>query len=111
MGRLAQIIEAQYGFKLQAEFNPKPVTLVAATIKNLLLDNPDRVRWTVVNLGDTVVYLSHTAAPSSTNGYYLDKNGGSISMSWDEDGELVGYALNALSAGTPTIFLSAVRAV
>ncbi|GAJ06396.1 unnamed protein product, partial [marine sediment metagenome] len=84
MGRLAQIIEAQFGFKLQAEFNPKPVTLVAATIKNLLLDNPDRVRWTIVNLGTEVVYLSHEAAPSSSNGYYLDKNGGSISMSWEE---------------------------
>ncbi len=111
MGRLAEIIEARYGFKLQAEFTPYAEALAAATIEQLLKANPDRVRWTIFNLGADVAYLSHEAAPSSTNGYYLDKNGGMLSMSWDEDGELVGYPLYAISAGTPTFFISAVRGV
>ena len=111
MGRLAEVIKFEYGFDFQAEFTPKPITLVAATITEILKENPDRVRWTVVNLGTEVVYLSHDPAPSATNGYYLDSNGGTISMSWDEDGELTGYAIHALSSGTPTLFISAIRAI
>jgi len=111
MGRLAEVIESEFGFKFQAEFTPYAEALAAATIEQLLRANPDRVRWTIFNLGTDVVYLSHDAAPSSTNGYYLDKNGGSISMSWNEDGELVGYPIYAISVGTPTLMLSAVRAV
>jgi len=73
MGRLAEVIKFEYGFEFQPEFTPKPITLVAATITEILKENPDRVRWTVVNLGTDVVYLSHDPAPSATNGYYLDK--------------------------------------
>ena len=29
-------------------------------------------------------------------------------MTWDEDGELVGHRIYAISAGTPTLFIKAV---
>jgi len=111
MGRLADIIKSELGFMFQAEFTPLAEALAADTIEQLLKANPDRVRWTIFNLGTEVAYLSHGADPSSTNGYYLDKNGGMLSMNWHDDGELVGYPIYAISAGTPTLYISAVRAV
>ena len=108
MGKLSDMIEARFGFQIRAEFPPKPSTLVAATVKQILKANPDRVSWDMFNLGTDVVYLSHDPVPTSTNGYYLDKNGGHIGMSWETDGELVAYPIYALSSGTPTLFIKAV---
>ena len=108
MGRLAELIEARLGFQIRAEFPPQPTILVAATAKQILKANPDRVSWDIFNLGTDVVYLSHDTVPTATNGYYLDKNGGHVGMSWDVDGELVAYPIYALSAGTPTLFIKGV---
>ena len=108
MGKLAEIIEAQLGFHIRAEFPPYPNTLVANTPEQILKANPDRISWDIINLGTEVVYLAHRPVPTATDGYYLDKNGGHIGMVWDEDGELVAYPLYAVSVGTPTLFIKAV---
>lgn len=108
MGRLAEAILNEFGFPVREEFPPKPNTLVAATAEEILKENPDRMSWDIFNLGTDVVYLSHDPVPSSTNGYYLDKNGGHIGMVWNEEGNLVGKRVYALSAGTPTLFIKAV---
>lgn len=111
MGRLAELVEARFGFRVRAEFTPYHEALALNTVEQILKANPDRVGWDIFNLGTTVVYLSHDPAPSSTNGYYLDKNGGHIGMIFDEEGELVGYPIYAVSAGTPTLFIKAVVGV
>jgi len=108
MGKLSDMIEARFGFQIRAEFPPYAEALAAATAEQILKANPDRVSWDIFNLGTTVVFLSHDPVPTSTNGYYLDKNGGHIGMSWDIDGELVAYPIHALSSGTPTLFIKAV---
>lgn len=108
MGKLAEIIEGRFGFHIREEFPPKPLTLAAATIKQILKANPDRISWDMFDLGTDVAYLSHGPVPSSTNGYYLDKNGGHVGMSWETDGELVAQPIYAISAGIPTIFVKAV---
>ena len=108
MGRLAEIIEGQLDFKLRAEFPPYAEALAAATAEQILKANPDRVSWDIFNLGTDVVYLSHDPVPSATNGYWLDKNGGHIGMSWETDGELVAYPVYAISVGTPTLFIKGV---
>ena len=108
MGRLAEVVERLFGFPVRAEFPPKHNVLVLDTPEIILKANPDRLGWDIFNLGATVVYLSHETVPSSTNGYYLDKNGGHIGMNYKEDGELVGYPIYAVAAGTPTLFIKAV---
>lgn len=107
MGRLAELIEARFGFKIRAEFNPYYEALAASVVEQILKANPDRVSWDIFNLGTTKVLLSHDPVPSVTNGYYLDKDGGHISMVWNEDGEIVGYPIYAFSTGTPTLFIKA----
>lgn len=107
MGRLAEIIEARLGFHIRAEFPPYAEALAADTAEQILKANPDRVSWDIFNLGTDVVYLAHKSPPSSSDGYYLDKNGGHIGMSWEADGELVAYPIYAISAGAPTLFIKA----
>ena len=110
MGKLAELVIARFGFSVQAEKPPWYNTLVANTPEQIFKAHPDRVGWDIFNLGSDVVYLSHETVPSATNGYYLDKNGGHIGMIYDEEGELVGYPIYAVSAGTPTLFVKAVIA-
>lgn len=108
MGRLAEAILKEYGIAVREEFPPFAEALVADTAEEILKEHPDRLSWDVFNLGTEVVYLSHDPAPSSTNGYYLDKNGGHIGMFYKEDGDLVGKRVYAISAGSPTLFIKAV---
>ena len=111
MGRLSTAIEREFGMLVREEFPPYAEALAADTPEEILKEHPDRLSWDIFNLGSDVVYLSHDPAPSSTNGYYLDKNGGHIGMYYKEDGDLVGKRLYALSAGTPTLFIKAVVGV
>lgn len=108
MGRLAEVIEARFGFKVRAEFPPYAEALAASTPEQILKANADRIGWDIFNLGTTKVLLSHDPVPSATNGYYLDKDGGHIGMSFEDDGELVAYPIYAFSTGTPTLFIKAV---
>lgn len=109
MGRLAEVIEREFGFLVRAEFMPKHEQL-STTAEQILTANPDRVSWDIFNLGAQVVFLSHDPVPTSTHGFYLDKNGGHIGMVWNEDGEEVGFPLWAVAASlTPTIFIKAVE--
>jgi len=110
MGKLADAIETKYGFHIRAEFPPKPFTL-STTPQEILKANPDRISWTIINLGTVVVHLAHGEDVSSTNGYYIAANGGSLGMTWDEDGELVGFPIWAVATSvTPTIFVMVVMA-
>jgi len=109
MGKLAEAIEREFGFPVRVEFMPKHEEL-SVTAEQVLKENPDRISWDIFNLGTEVVYLSHDEVPTSTHGFYLDKNGGHIGQVWNEDGEEVGFPLWAVAAaGTPTIFLKAVE--
>ena len=108
MGRLADVIEARFGFHIRAEFPPYAKAL-STTPELILKANPDRISWDIFNLGTVAVYLGHTESVSATNGYWVAANGGHVGMLWDEEGELVGYPLWAVAASaTPTIFIKAV---
>jgi len=111
MGRLAEVVEAKFGFHVRPEFTPKHEALLAATAEQILRANPDRISWMIFNLGTDVVFLSHDPVPTATHGYYLDKNGGFLGMSWEDEGELVAYPVWAYSAGTPTLFILGVMGV
>ena len=109
MGKLAEVIEARFGFHIRAEFPPKHEQL-STTAEQILKANPDRISWDIFNMGGVAIYLSHDPVPTSTHGYYLSAYG-HIGMLWDEDGELVGYPLWVVAeSGTPTIFIKAVVA-
>ena len=86
----------RFGFPTRAVENPVTDT-VATTVTEILKNNPDRVFWLVVNLSDNEGYLALSEDVSKDKGVRLDAKGGFASMSADEDGEAVAYAVYAVN--------------
>jgi len=80
------------------------VTDTVLTTPTLILrNNPDRIFWLVVNLSANNGYLGWDTLVSSTRGLLVAANGGFVSASIEEDGELViheVYAANLAAQGT-----------
>lgn len=89
-----------------AESNPNATTSVA----RLLFNNPNRVEFTVVNLGTQNVYLSLSNSVSSTYGLLIPPNGG-LTVLIDEDGEQVAYDWYVITtSGTQPLYVQEVLA-
>ncbi len=93
--------EARLGFPTRAIINP--VTDTVATIPTQILqNNPDRIFLLIVNLSANTGYVGWDARVSADRGIPLAPYGGYISLSIEEDGELVIYevwAVNEAAAG------------
>lgn len=94
---LARFIENKFGTKTRSIQNPE-VTAVATTVTRLLKNNPDRLSYTFINLGANSVYLAWDREVSTSRGVLVASGGGSITLSADEDGEIVGYELYGIAA-------------
>jgi len=93
---------AKIGFPSRPIINP--VTDTVATTPTLILrNNPDRIFWLIVNLSANNGYIGWDTLVSSTRGLLVAANGGFVSASIEEDGELViqeVYAVNLAAQGT-----------
>jgi hypothetical protein len=58
----------------------------------LLSNNPNRLAWTIVNLGANPVYIALDNDVSQTKGILVAANGGSVSMVWNEDFDMVAWS-------------------
>lgn len=83
-----------------------PVTPTVATSKTLILkNNPDRLAYTIINLTGYSVYVAFDPEVSITRGILIAASGGSLTLTAEDDGELVGYELYAISkTAASTIF-------
>ena len=100
MGALAEYTKRKFGVQTRSYFNPETDScLVAATV--LLRNNPDALAWLLINLGATDLYIAWDRDVGSGHGVKVAANGGSASLSADEDGELVGYELFGASLVAP----------
>jgi len=89
-------IEKKYGRKTRSIENP--ITRTVGTSPALVLqNNPDRLMWLIVNLSSYNVYIAFEPDVSTTKGVLLSANGGSCSMSVDEDGEAVTHEVWAIA--------------
>ena len=88
----------RFGFPTRAVENPV-VAAVGTSAVVILKNNPDRVFWLVVNLSTNVVYVALSEDVGDAKGIRLDANGGWASMSVEEDGEAVAYAVHAKATG------------
>jgi len=92
----------KFGFKTKLNTNPVTST-VGTTPTEILKNNPDRVFWLIVNLSGNDGYVGWDREVSSSKGLLVPSNGGYVSASAVEDGELViypVYAINLVAAGT-----------
>lgn len=101
---LSRYIEDKFGIKTRSYSDPVTPT-VATTVTQILKNNPDRLAYTIINLTAYSIYIAFDREVSTTRGILIPASGGSLSMSADEDGELVGYEVFAISAtSTSTIY-------
>lgn len=93
---LSRYVEKKFGVKTRAYPIADPVSCLT-TVTVILPNNPDRLAYTHVNLGDTEEYVAWDRGVGADHGVYVAPNGGSFSLAADEDGELVGYELFGIS--------------
>ena len=87
---LSRYVEKIFGVKTRMVVNPLSKVVNSAATK-VLGNNPDRFSWAIVNLSDETMYLAWSQDVSSSKGVLLTANGGSTSLTANEDLELVGY--------------------
>jgi len=80
----------RFGGHTYAEENTK---IVMNAVGVVIINNPNRVFWILINNGGNDVRLSFSAGLGVYTSFILPANGGVMSMSWEEDGESVGYAV------------------
>jgi len=94
--------EQRLGFPTKPRINPVTNT-VNTTPTQILNNSPDRIFWLIVNLSVNKGYVGWDNDVSSTRGIPIAANGGYVSASVEEDGELVihpVFAVNENAAGT-----------
>ena len=92
MGALAEYVKRKFGVNTRSYPITDPVSCLT-TVTRILPNNPDRLGYTLVNLGDTAMYVAWDRDVLASHGIYVAQTGGSFSLAADEDGELVGYEL------------------
>lgn len=101
---LTKYIEGKFGTKTRSQQDPVTNT-VATTVTQILRNNPDRLSYTVINITAFDIHVAFDREVSTTRGILIAPSGGSLTLTAEEDGELVGYELFAISTANPsTIF-------
>lgn len=85
---LTEMLEALFGVKTVERINPL-VTQCQNTVTRLLPINENRVSLVIFNLSVNSLYILPANDVSSTKGMYIAPSGGSISLIWDRDFNLV----------------------
>lgn len=88
---LHQLIQDEFGIKVYVQTNVL-VTQIETAITKVIPNNPNRLGFIFMNLGATSIYLAPHTDPSATNGIFLGASGGTLTLKWDEDFDLVGYS-------------------
>lgn len=93
---LHRYVQKKFGMATRSYPITDPVSCLT-TVTALLKNNPDRLGYLLINLGDTDMYVAWDRAVLASHGVRLVKAGGSFGLIADEDGELVGMALFGIS--------------
>lgn len=102
---LQDLLTKEYGIKTTVKINDK-TSSVGTSLTRILDNNPNRVGWTIFNLGSNAVYLGFDRNVSASKGMRLAPSGGSINFMWDTEFDVVGYELfGKASTGTNNIYV------
>ena len=93
---LRNLLNREFGVETFPRINPL-VSQVGTTPVKILDNNPNRLAWTFFNLSSVPISIGFSREVSSTNGMYMSARGGGVNFLWNEEFDLVGYALWALA--------------
>lgn len=103
---LDTLLMERFKVKTRAVENPLAVTSVEDTAKLILGNNPNRFGFVIINTGGEACAIALTDGVSLTEGIVLDAEGGSVSMAWDTEFQMVGWAWWVESNATGTTLYS-----
>jgi hypothetical protein len=99
-------LEKRLGVQIAERQNPL-VASVGITDVTIARNDPGRVGLTIINLSANNVYVRPVSAATTTAGILLSANGGSLTVSMDEDYMLPTYEWHAIaSAAASAIFVT-----
>jgi len=85
------------------------IATVTTAPTRLLEQNPRRFGYILSCISDGGIYIGFSPLVSATNGLYISGNGGSMSVTVDEDDELTTYELWGVSeTGSSLIYIAEV---
>lgn len=93
---LKDVLERLYGVKTDIRVNPL-VDQVQLTATSLLKPDPNRLAWTIINLGANPLYVAFSPDVSTTKGVYVSATGGVFGLIFSEDFSLVTYPIWAIA--------------
>ena len=93
---LQDLLETQYGIKTDIRINPL-TSQIQTTATELLKPDPNRLAWTLINLGAQACYVAFTPDVATSKGVYVAATGGVFSLLWNEDFSLVCFPVYALT--------------
>ncbi|GAJ00474.1 unnamed protein product [marine sediment metagenome] len=102
---LDKLLMERFKVRTRAVENPKAITAASTTAQLILGINPNRLAFTITNLGAEECYVGLTNKVSTTRGIRLDGGGGFFICIWDEDFQMTGWAWWIIAEeGTPAVF-------
>jgi len=90
MGVLHELIRKELGVDTYLKINPLTDTIKTSRTK-ILHNNPDRVAFLLINLGENDIYVAPDENVAVGNGILLKAAGGAFSAWYKEDFHLVGF--------------------
>jgi len=75
---------------------------VQTSITEIMLNNPDRFGWVIVNTSANRGHFGFDREVSASHGFGIEASFGMVSATWEEDGETTTYAVfgyNEVAAG------------
>ena len=101
---LADLVKERLGIPTYRNDNPV-VSSVGVTATLIARRNPNRIWLTIVNLSANVLYVGPFSDVSTTKGYYLSANGGTLTVDYINDMELSGDDWYAIATGAASPIL------
>lgn len=84
----------RFGFRTFPQVS-RPI--VGLTKIRVLVNNPDRIYWLLINHGANIIYLSPDESLTTSDGVPIAANGGSVRQDIQGHGSAVSVQLNAIS--------------
>jgi|GEM_PF-6290714 len=109
MGKVTDYVNSLYGF--ETETTERAVVLGAAAPVIVMPNDPNRLSWTIFNLGAAIGYVAFTSAVAAAFGMQLAAAGGVATSNAREDGDLPTHELWGIGAGATTLYVVETKAL
>lgn len=98
---LADLLAQEYNVRTTHRINPHHVNPIVAAVQPALGANPKRLGFVVLNLGANACWIAPNDRVADDYGMVLVANGGSVTMVWKEEFEMVTLPWYAVSVAAP----------